>query len=58
MMVPPLSETCWGTIKYFLILIVSTCYILCISWIITCLIVIDTRCKHEDCLTIFILTLE
>ena len=22
--------------------------ILCISWIITCLIIIDARCKHED----------
>jgi len=26
---------------------VSTYYILCISWIIKCLIIIDARCKHE-----------
>jgi hypothetical protein len=31
---PMWSETCWGTFKYFIILIVSTYYILCISWII------------------------
>ena len=29
-------------------LIVSTYYILCISWIVKCLIIIDARCKHED----------
>ena len=23
-------------------------YILCISWIIKCLIIIDARCRHED----------
>jgi len=28
-------------------LIVSTYYILCISWIIKRLIIIDARCKHE-----------
>ena len=38
----------WSTFKYFIILIVSTYYILCISWIIKCLIIIDARCKHED----------
>jgi hypothetical protein len=32
------SETCWSTFKYFIILIVRTHYILCISWIIKCLI--------------------
>jgi len=37
-----------GALKYFIILIVSIYYILCISWIIKCLIVIDARCKHED----------
>jgi len=37
-----------STFKYFIILIVSMNYILCISWIIECLIVIDARCKHED----------
>ena len=38
MMMDPLwSETCWSTFKYFIILIVSTSYILCISWIIKCL---------------------
>ena len=31
-----------------MILIISTYYILCISWIIKCLILIDARCKHED----------
>ena len=31
------SETCWSTFKYFIILIVSTYYILCISWIVKCL---------------------
>jgi hypothetical protein len=30
-------ETCWGIFKYFLILIVSTYDILCISSIIKCL---------------------
>ena len=34
--------------KYFIILIVSTYYVLCISWIIKCLIIIDARCKHEN----------
>jgi len=37
MMDPLRSETCWSTFKYFIILIVSTNYILCISWIIKCL---------------------
>jgi len=49
-MVPLWSETCWSTFKYFILLIVSTCYILCIRWIIKCLIIIDVRCKHEDTL--------
>ena len=48
MMDPLWSETCRSTFKYFIILIVSTYYILCISWIIKCLIIIDARCKHED----------
>jgi len=34
---PLWSETCWCTFKYFIILIVSTYYTLCISWIIKCL---------------------
>jgi len=38
MMDPLWSETCWRTFKYFIILIVSTNYILCMSWIIKCLI--------------------
>jgi len=42
------SETCWSTFKYFIILILSTYYILCINWIVKCLIIIDARCKHED----------
>ena len=37
------------TFKYFIILILSTQYILCVSWIIKCLIIIDARCKHEEC---------
>ena len=45
------SETCWSTFKCFIILIASTYYILCISWIIKCLIIIDARCKHEDSFT-------
>ena len=28
---------CWSTFKYFIILIVSLCFILCISWTIKCL---------------------
>jgi len=38
---PLWSETCWGTFKYFIILIVSTYYILCISWIIKCLTILS-----------------
>jgi len=35
---PRWSETtCWSTFKYFIILVVSTYYILCIGWIIKCL---------------------
>ena len=45
---PLWSETCWRTFKYFIILIVSKYYILYISGIIKCLIIIDARCKHED----------
>jgi len=45
---PCWSEICWGTFKYFIILILSTNYILSISWIIKCLIVVDARCKNED----------
>ena len=47
-------ETCCSTFKCFIILIVSTYYILCISWIIKCLIITDARCKQEDSNTIFI----
>jgi len=53
MMDPLWSETCWSIFKYFIILIVSTYYILCISWIIKCLIIIDAWCKHEDSKRIF-----
>jgi len=38
MMDPLWSETCWSTFKYFIIVTVSTYYILCISWVIKCLI--------------------
>ena len=41
-------ETCWSTIKYFINSIVSTYYMLWISWAIKCLIIIDARCKHEE----------
>jgi hypothetical protein len=37
MMDPLWCETCWSGFKYFIILIVSTYYILCIGWIINCL---------------------
>ena len=50
MMDPLWSETCCTTFKYLITLIISTYYILCISWIIKCLIIIDARCKHEDCI--------
>ena len=46
---PLWSETFWSTFKYFIILIVFTCCILCVSWIIKCLIIIEARRKHEDC---------
>ena len=46
------SSVIWNMLehffKYFIILIVTTYYILCISWIIKCLIIIDARRKHED----------
>ena len=48
MMDPLRSETRWSAFKYFIILIVSTYYILFISWIIKCLIIIDERCKYEN----------
>ena len=38
---PLRSETCWSTFKHFIILNVSTYYILCIGWIIQCLIFIS-----------------
>ena len=47
-MEPLWSETCWSTFKYFIILIVSMCYILCITWIVKCLIINYVRYKHED----------
>jgi len=40
MMDPLWPETCWNTFKYFIISIVSTYYILCISWTVKCLILI------------------
>jgi len=43
MMYPLWSETCWSTFKYFIILIVSTNYILCISWIIKCLLLMQVQ---------------
>jgi len=45
---PLWSENCWNTFKYFIIFILSKYYILCISWIMNCSIIIDARCKHED----------
>ena len=38
-----------GALLNILYLTVSTYYILCISWIIKCLIIFDARCKHEEC---------
>ena len=55
---PVWSETCWSTFKYFIILIVSTYYILFISWIVKCLIIIDARCTREDSKFIFRLELK
>jgi len=49
MMDPLRSATCWSTFRYFKILIVSTYYLLCIGWIMKCLIIIDARCKHAVC---------
>jgi len=46
MMDPLWSETYWSTFKYVIILIVSTYYILCISWIIKCLIPITGSHVH------------
>jgi len=46
------TKTCWSTFKYFIILNISTYYMLCISWIIKCFIIIDARCKHEDCVMV------
>ena len=51
-----MHNICVDTIKiikylkfsYFIIFVVSTYYILCISWIIECIIIIDARSKHED----------
>ena len=37
-------ETCRSTFKYFIILIISPYYILCISWIIKCIVIIDVSC--------------
>jgi len=45
---PLWPETCWRTLKYLINVIVSTYYILCISWIIKCLVIIDARCRHEE----------
>ena len=39
MMDPLWSETCWSTFKYFIILIASTYYILCINWTVKRLLV-------------------
>ena len=41
MMDPLWSGTSWRTFKYFIILIVSTYYILCISWIIERLVLLN-----------------
>jgi len=42
------SETCRSTFKYFIILIVSTYYILCISWIIKCLMEMVTTLRTSE----------
>ena len=38
---------CVGHCIGIIILIVTADYILCISWLVKCLIIIDVRCKHE-----------
>ena len=43
MMDPLWSGTCWSSFKYFIILIISTYYILCIIWIIKCLKAFEWR---------------
>ena len=47
----PVVRVCRSLYMNFTILIVSTYYILFISWIIKCLIIIDARCEHEDYVT-------
>jgi len=54
MMDPLWSETCWSTFKYFIIWIVSTYYILCISWIIKCVHTKDKFYVNNKLLTIFL----
>ena len=46
---PLWSETCWSIFKYFIILIVSTNYILCISSIIKCLTIQLSSNSMEQC---------
>ena len=45
---PLWSETCWSTFKYFIILIVSTYCVLCISWIIKSLM-FSTFFSRKSC---------
>ena len=51
---PLWSETCWSTFKYFIILIVSTYFILCISWLIKCLIIIDANSSNLKIVNVII----
>jgi len=48
---------CWSTFKYFIILIVSKYYILCVSWIMKCLIhfniILSSTCRPSKwCLSL------
>ena len=46
--------TCTRSVLWqHIILILSTYYIWCISWIIKCIIIIDARCKHDEVLIKF-----
>ena len=49
LMMDPLWSETRSTFKYFIILIVSTYYILCISWIMKCLILL-LLCRSTGCL--------
>jgi hypothetical protein len=51
MMGPLWSETCWSTFKYFIILIVSAYCILCVGWVVKCLLTHTHTHSHTHSLT-------